>query len=121
MRSSDASCKLEIWFVGGWVRHKLLGKQSSDVDIALSIMTGVQFGTILKAAKIINGPNPLMAFQLIYKMDLYSTVFLDPHDHLRGALLDVLPCQMSDCPWPSTWPRLHISGNFVGRKCWLPW
>lgn len=286
MRSSDPLFKLEIWFVGGWVRDKLLGKQSSDIDIALSTMTGVQFGTILEdffsdnaakykheaqrhgvppafkglhkidrkpekskhleagttqifglqvdfinlreeiynedsrnpqvefgtaiedacrrdatinaifynldtqqiedhtgkglqdlaagiirtpldpyqtfmddplrvlrlirfsswlgfigfiidreaqqsmkdarihsalnrkisrervgieVGKMMNGPNPLMAFQLIYEMDLYSTVFLDPHDHLRGALLDVLPCQISDCPWPSTWPRAYTN------------
>ncbi|KFY20402.1 hypothetical protein V491_03744 [Pseudogymnoascus sp. VKM F-3775] len=38
---------LEIWVTGGWVRDKLLGIQSSDIDIALSTMTGAQFGDIL--------------------------------------------------------------------------
>lgn len=42
--AKDPSCRLEIWFTGGWVRDKLLGVQSMDIDAALSTMTGVQFG-----------------------------------------------------------------------------
>lgn len=38
---------LEIWITGGWVRDKLLGIESSDIDIALSTMTGVQFADVL--------------------------------------------------------------------------
>ena len=29
--------------VGGWVRDKLLGKQSSDIDVALDTMAGKDF------------------------------------------------------------------------------
>jgi tRNA nucleotidyltransferase/poly(A) polymerase len=32
---------------GGWVRDKILGKKSDDIDIALDSMTGVEFGNIV--------------------------------------------------------------------------
>lgn len=31
---------------GGWVRDKLLSKQSSDIDIALDTLSGVDFATL---------------------------------------------------------------------------
>jgi hypothetical protein len=37
-----------MWFVGRWVRDRLLGRQSSDIDVALSSMTGIQFGHALE-------------------------------------------------------------------------
>ncbi|KFZ02602.1 hypothetical protein V500_00077 [Pseudogymnoascus sp. VKM F-4518 (FW-2643)] len=45
--SPSTISNLEIWVTGGWVRDKLLGIQFSDIDIALSTMTGVQFGEVL--------------------------------------------------------------------------
>lgn len=39
---------LELRWTGGWVRDKLLGVQSHDIDVALSTMTGEQFGQALK-------------------------------------------------------------------------
>lgn len=47
MPSDPASSNLEMWFTGGWVRDKLLGIQSHDIDATLSTMTGLQFGTAL--------------------------------------------------------------------------
>lgn len=38
---------LDMYIVGGWVRDHLLGIPCSDVDIALSSMTGVEFSRIL--------------------------------------------------------------------------
>lgn len=35
-------------FTGGWVRDKLLGVDSHDIDVAINTMTGYQFGIILK-------------------------------------------------------------------------
>ncbi|KAL4998607.1 hypothetical protein BDV10DRAFT_201264 [Aspergillus recurvatus] len=35
-------------FTGGWVRDKLLGVGSQDIDVAINNMTGYQFGTMLK-------------------------------------------------------------------------
>lgn len=42
-----AASDLEIWFTGGWVRDRLLDIACSDVDIALSTMTGQTFGNAL--------------------------------------------------------------------------
>ncbi|GIJ87003.1 hypothetical protein Asppvi_005902 [Aspergillus pseudoviridinutans] len=39
---------LDMWFVGGWVRDRLLNGQSSDIDVALSSMTGIRFGHALE-------------------------------------------------------------------------
>ncbi|EGX90039.1 poly(A) polymerase, putative [Cordyceps militaris CM01] len=39
---------LEIWITGGWVRDRLLGIPSSDLDLALSNLTGKEFGTFLQ-------------------------------------------------------------------------
>lgn len=37
---------LEIRFAGGWVRDKLLGRRSNDIDAALSTLSGKDFGPI---------------------------------------------------------------------------
>lgn len=37
---------LEIRFAGGWVRDKLLGQQSDDIDAALSTLSGKDFGQV---------------------------------------------------------------------------
>lgn len=47
MPAGEPPSQLEMWFTGGWVRDKLLGMQSSDIDATLSSMTGIQFGTAL--------------------------------------------------------------------------
>ena len=39
---------LDIWITGGWVRDRLLGIPSSDLDFALSNMTGRAFGGSLQ-------------------------------------------------------------------------
>ena len=41
MPNSDP--RLELRFTGGWVRDKLLGVKSEDIDVALSTMTGSKF------------------------------------------------------------------------------
>lgn len=38
----------ELRFTGGWVRDKLLGVDSHDIDVGISTMTGYQFGMALK-------------------------------------------------------------------------
>ncbi|KAL6231130.1 hypothetical protein BDW75DRAFT_233875 [Aspergillus navahoensis] len=40
--------KTVLRFTGGWVRDKLLGVGSHDIDVAINNMTGYQFGTMLK-------------------------------------------------------------------------
>lgn len=43
--------------------------------------------------KMIKGPDPLIAFEILYESDLYSTVFLDRTGYLRHALLHFFPSQ----------------------------
>ena len=40
--------KPELRFTGGWVRDKLLGLSSKDIDVSISTMTGFRFGTLMK-------------------------------------------------------------------------
>ncbi|EMT70979.1 CCA tRNA nucleotidyltransferase, mitochondrial [Fusarium odoratissimum] len=46
-RQQLATPELEVWITGGWVRDRLMGIHCSDLDIALSTMSGVQFGNLL--------------------------------------------------------------------------
>lgn len=43
-----AKAPLELRFTGGWVRDKLLGVESHDIDVAINKMTGYQFGLRMK-------------------------------------------------------------------------
>ena len=47
-RSGDASEPCEARIAGGWVRDKLLSRDSNDLDIALSTLTGNAFALYLK-------------------------------------------------------------------------
>lgn len=38
----------QLRFTGGWVRDKLLGVGSHDIDVAIDVMTGYQFGLKMK-------------------------------------------------------------------------
>ncbi|KAK7527194.1 uncharacterized protein IWZ02DRAFT_515295 [Phyllosticta citriasiana] len=49
--------KLVLRFTGGWVRDKLLGQDSNDIDVAINKMTGEKFGLRLKEYLEIHG-NP---------------------------------------------------------------
>lgn len=47
-QKSTPTPELELRFTGGWVRDKLLGVNSHDIDVGISTMTGYQFGLALK-------------------------------------------------------------------------
>ena len=44
---ANAPCTV-LRFTGGWVRDKLLGIDSHDIDVGINNMTGYQFGLLLK-------------------------------------------------------------------------
>ncbi len=46
--SLEGYAKPELRFTGGWVRDKLLGSASVDIDIGINTMTGFTFGTLMK-------------------------------------------------------------------------
>lgn len=48
-------------FTGGWVRDKLLGVDSHDIDVGISNMTGYQFGNQLK--EYLDKPNNLEKYK----------------------------------------------------------
>ncbi|KIX04439.1 uncharacterized protein Z518_05307 [Rhinocladiella mackenziei CBS 650.93] len=48
MQSVPGMNDLVLRWTGGWVRDKLLGVQSHDIDVALSTMTGWQFGQAMQ-------------------------------------------------------------------------
>jgi tRNA nucleotidyltransferase (CCA-adding enzyme) len=48
MQDTPGMKDLVLRFTGGWVRDKLLGVQSHDIDVALSSMTGLQFGQAMQ-------------------------------------------------------------------------
>ncbi|KAI4123290.1 MAG: hypothetical protein LQ338_005339 [Usnochroma carphineum] len=43
----DGLSKPQLRFTGGWVRDKLLGVGSKDIDIGIDSMTGFKFGTLM--------------------------------------------------------------------------
>ncbi|KAL8691502.1 MAG: hypothetical protein Q9218_003288 [Villophora microphyllina] len=45
--SLDGCSRPVLRFTGGWVRDKLLGSGSQDIDIGIDCMTGFKFGTLM--------------------------------------------------------------------------
>ncbi|KAL9600387.1 MAG: hypothetical protein Q9219_003237 [cf. Caloplaca sp. 3 TL-2023] len=45
--SIDGYARPQLRFTGGWVRDKLLGVGSKDIDIGIDSMTGYKFGTLM--------------------------------------------------------------------------
>lgn len=47
--------QLELRITGGWVRDKLLGKESNDIDIAVNVLSGQDFATqLLEYVQLLN-------------------------------------------------------------------
>jgi tRNA nucleotidyltransferase (CCA-adding enzyme) len=44
---AECNLKTTLRVAGGWVRDKLLGKESNDIDIALDDMMGKDFGQLV--------------------------------------------------------------------------
>lgn len=56
--------KLELRITGGWVRDKLLGKQSHDLDIAVNQLSGEEFAS--KLLEHMAAKNPQMKSQSVH-------------------------------------------------------
>ncbi|KKY25892.1 putative trna nucleotidyltransferase [Phaeomoniella chlamydospora] len=61
----------------------------------------------VEVAKMIAGRYPLIAFQLIHDLNLYSTVFLEPGSDSGEHLKNHLPPSRSSTQWPHTWPHAY--------------
>lgn len=48
IEQSNGLGRPDLRFTGGWVRDKLLGLSSKDIDVGISTMTGYKFGTLMK-------------------------------------------------------------------------
>jgi tRNA nucleotidyltransferase/poly(A) polymerase len=46
-RQNQQTANVELRVAGGWVRDKLLGQASDDIDIAISHMSGIEFARIM--------------------------------------------------------------------------
>lgn len=64
--------KLLLRFTGGWVRDKLLGVASHDIDVAINKMTGFQFGLRLKEYLEIPGNPEKYGLEGVAKNDSQS-------------------------------------------------
>ncbi|KAK8797098.1 hypothetical protein WA158_004308 [Blastocystis sp. Blastoise] len=57
--ANDASnCKSTLRVAGGWVRDKILGKESHDIDIAIDNMTGYDFAVNISPYLLEHGGDP---------------------------------------------------------------
>ena len=52
-RTSGAGVEMRV--CGGWVRDKLLGKESDDIDIAISKMSGIEFAKLIHNYSVSKG------------------------------------------------------------------
>ncbi|KAI9789432.1 MAG: CCA tRNA nucleotidyltransferase, mitochondrial [Candelina submexicana] len=66
---TDTSAKdpLVLRFTGGWVRDKLLGVESHDIDVGINKMTGYQFG--LRMEEYLQIPGNTLRYGLNYGLD----------------------------------------------------
>lgn len=65
--------KIILRFTGGWVRDKLLGVQSHDIDVAINKMTGFQFGSCMKDYLEIPGNPEKYGLEGVAKNESQST------------------------------------------------
>ncbi|KMU78011.1 tRNA nucleotidyltransferase [Coccidioides immitis RMSCC 3703] len=59
-------------FTGGWVRDKLLGVDSNDIDVGISTMTGYKFGVELK--EYLDNPEHLEKYKSFHSDDALKSV-----------------------------------------------
>ena len=67
-----AAQKLILRYTGGWVRDRLLGVDSHDIDVAINRMTGFQFGLRMKEYLELPGNPEKYGLQGVAKTDAQS-------------------------------------------------
>ena len=68
-----ANEKTVLRFTGGWVRDKLLGVDSHDIDVAINNMTGYQFGLRMKEYLELPGNLPKYGLEAVATTDTQSS------------------------------------------------
>ncbi|ODQ68650.1 hypothetical protein NADFUDRAFT_49290 [Nadsonia fulvescens var. elongata DSM 6958] len=66
---NPADPKLVLRFTGGWVRDKLLGLESNDIDVAINHMTGAEFADALNVYIIENSQRLGIKAHHIHKIE----------------------------------------------------
>lgn len=82
----NASEKLTLRFTGGWVRDKLLGQQSNDIDVGINKMTGFEFATALQKFMKENAEAYEIPAKSIHKVESNP----DKSKHLETATTTIL-------------------------------
>lgn len=80
IQGSESFPGLQIWIAGGWVRDRLLGIPSSDIDLALSNLTGRQFGTFLE----VFSSKP----EVVAKYSIRAAELNLPHKAVKCSIID---------------------------------
>ncbi|KAI9780233.1 MAG: CCA tRNA nucleotidyltransferase, mitochondrial [Geoglossum umbratile] len=83
-----AQSKVELRFTGGWVRDKLLGTGSQDIDVSINKMTGYQFGLKMKEYLAIPGNKQKYGLEEDGHVEAVSTVGGGPEDSGMAATAD---------------------------------
>ena len=85
LRTSDPSLdSLELRIAGGWVRDKLLGKDSDDIDIAITPLNGLPFAQAL--SNYMHKLDPTQKLPTIAKIEANP----DQSKHLETARMKVI-------------------------------
>ncbi|KAI9797659.1 MAG: hypothetical protein M1825_005718, partial [Sarcosagium campestre] len=77
--------KIELRFTGGWVRDKLLGLDSPDIDVGINVMTGYQFG--LKTKQYLDDPRNVVRHSIRPKIQQDSTTTSTQNTDLVGEVV----------------------------------
>ncbi|KAJ3032535.1 CCA tRNA nucleotidyltransferase, mitochondrial, partial [Rhizophlyctis rosea] len=90
-RTYPEAAPITLRVAGGWVRDKLLGLDSSDIDIAIDTMTGEPFAKALKAY-MLELPQSSSGAQSDMVMSSIATIQVNPEKskHLETATAKVM-------------------------------
>ncbi len=82
LRINKLEEKVEVRVAGGWVRDRLLGLQSSDIDIAIDALSGKEFAQLVVAYLKEQGDPDAHHFGVVEKNS-------DKSKHLETTILKI--------------------------------